>query len=94
MKNQENEKIITLASWVLISSYRNRVMITLGKKFKTPSTLARESGIRTNHISKVLSELKNKKLVVCINEDAKKGRLYKMTDLGKQVMQKTKTLSE
>lgn len=94
MSNEENEKLLKLASWVLISSYRNRVMIALGNKFKTPSTLARESGIRTNHISKVLNELKGKELVVCINEDASKGRLYKMTDLGNTVMKKTKMLRD
>lgn len=94
MSNDENEKLLKLASWIMISSYRNRVMIALGGKFKTPSTLARESGIRSNHISKVLRELKDEKLVVCINEEAKKGRLYKVTDLGNKVMKKAKALNE
>lgn len=44
--------------------------------------------IRTNHISKVLSELKNEELVVCINEEARKGRLYKLTDDGVVVLNK------
>lgn len=90
--NKEDNKIVNLASWVLISSYRNRVMISLGSKLKTPSVLAKESGIKMNHISKILSELKEKELIVCINEDAKKGRLYQMTDLGAEVMQTTKLI--
>ena len=88
--NEQDEKILKLASWVKISSYRNRVMIALGSKLKTPSTLSKESGIKTSHISNVLSELKTKELIVCINEEARKGRLYQVTDLGKQVMQKIK----
>lgn len=92
MSNNENEKLLSLASWILISSYRKRIMIALGNKLKTPSTLSRESGVRMNHISKVLKELKNNDLVICINEDMRKGRLYQTTELGKKVMQKVKNL--
>ena len=46
----------------------------------------KDSGIRTNHISKVLSELKSKEIVECINEEARKGRLYRLTDTGKDVL--------
>lgn len=90
--SQENDKLLELASWVLTSSYRNRVMIALGDKIKTPSTLSRNTGIISNHISNVLKQLKNKELVYCINEGARKGRLYKITDLGKKVMKKTKII--
>ena len=47
-------------------------------------------GIRTNHISKVLSELKSKEIVECINEEARKGRLYRLTDTGKEVLETIK----
>ena len=89
----DKNEIVKTASWVLISSYRNRVMITLGGKLKTPSVLAKESGVKINHISKVLKELKQKNLVVCINEEAHKGRLYKMTDFGQQVMKVSKEIN-
>lgn len=42
-------------------------METLDGNVKIPSTIAKDSEIRTNHISKVLSELKAHKLVECIN---------------------------
>lgn len=90
----DKNEVIKIASWVLVSSYRNRVLTTLGGKLKTPSTLARESGVKINHISKVLKELKEKKLVVCINEEAHKGRLYQMTDLGQQVLQEAKRIKD
>lgn len=90
----DKNEITKIASWVIISSYRNRIMTTLGGKLKTPSTLARESGVKINHISKVLKELKEKKLIVCINEEAHKGRLYEMTDLGHKVLKEVKRIKE
>ena len=60
-------------------------MKTLNGNVKIPSAIARDSGIRTNHISKVLSELKAHELVECINPEVKKGRLYRLTDKGEKV---------
>lgn len=51
-----------------------------------PSAIARDSGIRTNHISKVLSELKAHELVECINPEVRKGRLYRLIDTGEDVV--------
>ena len=66
--------------------------INLGNKTKTPSSIARDSQIKMNHVSMVLKALKEKKLIICLNEDSKKGRLYQMTDLGKQVAQAVKNI--
>ena len=48
--------------------------------------IANKSDIRTNHISNVLTQLKNHGLVVCLNEEARKGRLYKLTERGDFVL--------
>ena len=88
----DQQDIIVLAGWIKASSYRNRVMINLGNKTKTPSSIARDSQIKMNHVSMVLKALKEKKLIICLNEDSKKGRLYQMTDLGKQVAQAVKNI--
>lgn len=88
----DQQDIIVLAGWVKASSYRNRIMINLGNKTKTPSSIARDSQIKMNHVSMVLKALKEKKLIVCLNEDSKKGRLYQMTDLGKQVARAVKNI--
>lgn len=68
-----------------ISQYRKKVMKSLDGNVKIPSVIARDSGIRTNHISKVLSELKAHELVECINPEVRKGRLYRLTDKGEKV---------
>ena len=73
-------------SYVQISSYRTKVMKSLDGDVKIPSVIAKDSGIKTNHISKVLSELKAHELVECINPEVRKGRLYRHTDKGEVVV--------
>ena len=74
-------------SYVQIFKYRTKTLKALDGNVKIPSALARDSGIRTNHISKELSELKAHELVECINPEARKGRLYRLTDKGEEVTQ-------
>ena len=61
-------------------------MKSLEGDVKIPSQIAKDSDIRVNHISKVLSELKAHELIECINPEVRKGRLYRHTDKGEQVV--------
>ena len=36
----------------------------------------------------IRADLKKKNLVICVNEEVRKGRLYKCTDLGKEIIKK------
>ena len=82
-----SDEMLTEISYVKISSYRKRVMKSLDDgDVKIPTEIAKDSDIRTNHISKVLSELKARDLVECINPEARKGRLYRLTDYGKDIV--------
>lgn len=75
-----------LKSYVKMSKYRFKVLKILSSDYlKIPSQISMETGIRKNHISKVLRDLKTKDLIECINEDSKKGRLYRLTSTGEQV---------
>lgn len=85
MSNHKDE-LLKLTSYVQISKYREKTLKSIGDDVKIPTNIAKDSGIRTNHISKVLSELKSKEIVECINEEARKGRLYRLTDTGKEVL--------
>jgi len=80
------DEMLTEISYVQISQYRTKVMKALEGEVKIPSNIARDSGIRTNHISKVLGELKNHELVECINPEVRKGRLYRLTETGDEVV--------
>ena len=81
-----SDEMLKEISYVKISSYRLRVMKSLEEEVKMPSEIARDSDIRQNHISKVLSELKAHELVECINPEVRKGRLYRHTDKGVDVV--------
>ena len=80
------DEMLTEISYVQISQYRTKVMKALEGEVKIPSNIARDSRIRTNHISKVLGELKNHELVECINPEVRKGRLYRLTETGDEVV--------
>ena len=88
--SKENDELLKLTSYVQISKYREKTVKSIGDDVKIPTNIAKDSGIRTNHISKVLSELKSKDIVECINEEARKGRLYRLTDTGKEVLETIK----
>ena len=80
-----SDEMLTEMSYVNISKYRTKVMKSLDGEVLIPTQIAKNSGIRTNHISKVLSELKAHELVECINPEVRKGRLYRLTDKGEEV---------
>ena len=81
-----SDEMLTEISYVNISKYRAKVMKSLDGEVLIPSQIARNSGIRTNHISKVLAELKAHELVECINPEGRKGSLYRLTDKGDEVV--------
>jgi len=80
-----SDEMLTEISYVQISTYRTKVMKSLDDEVKIPSQIAKDSEIRQNHISKVLSELKAHELVECINPEVRKGRLYRLTDKGEKI---------
>lgn len=85
-ENFDEEELMKKRTFVLGSPYRVDVVRALnGDKFKIPSHIARESTASANHISKILGEMKAKEVVVCINEEARKGRLYRLTPIGEAV---------
>ena len=86
MKSNMDDETLRTYAYVNVSNYRVKVMKTLmDSEVKTPTVIANDSGIRQNHISKVLKELKEVGVAECINEDARKGRLYRLTDLGDEI---------
>ncbi|MBP3791692.1 MAG: MarR family transcriptional regulator [Methanobrevibacter sp.] len=77
-----------ILGYIKISPYRTNTLKTIGNELKIPSEIAKELDVRTSQVSAALHDLKEKKLVVCVNEDARKGRLYKCTQLGLEIMEK------
>ena len=83
-----SDEMLTEMSYVKISKYRTKVMKSLDGDVKIPTVIAKDSGIRANHISKVLGELKAHELVEYINPEARNGRLYRLTDKGTKIVEK------
>ena len=81
-----SDEMLKEMSYVEISKYRTKVMKALEDDVKIPSQIAKDSEIRQNHISKVLSELKAHELVECLNPEVRKGRLYRLTDKGNELV--------
>lgn len=82
----DEKEIFKLVGYVMASEYRTNIIKSIGKEIKIPSTIASEVGLRTNHVSNVLKDLKKMKIVICLNEEARKGRLYKNTEIGLEIL--------
>lgn len=82
-----DKECIDAISHIKASTYRYNIMQSIGNGIKMPSEISHDIDIRLNHVSAVLNDLKTHGLVECLNEDAKKGRLYKLTELGRNAIQ-------
>ncbi|MBI3026596.1 MarR family transcriptional regulator [Candidatus Woesearchaeota archaeon] len=80
--------MVTALSLLKSSGYRQKIIQAIGSDTLTPSEIANKINIRLNHVSLFLRELKEKKLVKCLNEESRKGRLYELTELGKNAINK------
>lgn len=80
-----------LVKFINRSSYRVNVLKDLSDgEVKMPRELARNCNILPNHISNVLTLLRELELLECINPEYKKGRLYRITDNGKEIVKDLK----
>jgi len=82
------QKVVESIALVKSSEYRRKILKAIGEELLTPSEIAKKVALRLNHVSTTLQTLKESGLVICLNEDARKGKLYKLTGLGKNVIDK------
>ena len=80
-----DDETVKVYGYVISSSYREKSVKSLNKSNKIPTDLAEDIGIRSNHISKVLRELKECGVAECINEEKRKNRVYRLTSKGEDV---------
>ena len=85
-----DDETLKLVGYVISSTYRTEVMKTLIEKPKIPSKIAADIGIKQNHISNVLNQLKEKGLIRLINPEAKNGRIHELTDVGLEIAKELK----
>ena len=82
------DEIWELIGFVKVSQTRYATLKTLKTDFLMPSEIAKSTGMRTTQISNALHDLKEKNLVVCMNESARKGRIYPNTELGLEILER------
>ena len=71
--------------YVISSKHRTNALRLLANPF-TPSQLASKLKLSLAHGSKIIKELEKKDLVECKNPSAKKGRVYHITNKGKEII--------
>ena len=81
-----DEELWEIIGFIKVSSIRLQTLKSLKDTFLMPSEIARITGFRTTQVSNALSDLKERNLVRCMNEDARKGRIYQNTELGLTIL--------
>ena len=80
-----------IVGYIEASTARKITIKTIGnEEYKLPSDIYKETDLTSSQVSKALNDLKSKSLVVCLNESYTKGKLYKCTNLGLEILKKLK----
>lgn len=85
-----DDESLKILGYVISSTYRTKVLKAFDDNPKFPSELAKNAGIRQNHVSNVLRQLRMKGLVEIVNPEAKKGRYYRLTSVGEEISKELK----
>jgi len=75
-------------SFLIASSYRRKIVSCLLDGPKTPSAISKLTNIRIEHVTRAIRELEEKNLVKCLTPRSRRGRLYEITELGKETFSK------
>jgi predicted transcriptional regulator len=73
---------------VIGSEYRKKVVASMVEGPRTPSQLSKEIGVHRNHVSLSLKELTEVGVVECLTPELRKGRLFGLTKLGREISSK------
>ena len=86
LKDTDTSTYIDAFTYVKRSKNRQKVIAIIGtSRNKTPSEIKEEMDARFSLTSRVLSDLREKNIVECLDPEAKTGRVYYLTDLGLRI---------
>lgn len=77
-----------LRRFLKLGKGRRKVLQVLSGKPYMVSEIASKTETSIPNISRILGELKKAKLVKCLNPEVRKGKVYSITELGKNIMKK------
>ena len=70
------------------SRYRAKVIKSLGNDSKFPSKIVKQTNIQQNQVSSILKGLIEKEIAEVINPEVRKGRTYRLTEYGLDILDK------
>lgn len=71
--------------YIIASNYRVKVIKALLLHPKTPKQLSLETQIGITHVSRTIKELSLRELVFCSNPKDLKGKVFGLTDKGREL---------
>ena len=80
-------------SYVIASKTRKAILLKLETP-RTPTFLAKDIGINLANISRALTELESKEVVICLTPKQKVGKIYSLTKKGKDIVGQMKKMEE
>ena len=84
-----DKTLIDAISLIKSSPNKKLILSKLHNNILTPKEIADLTNIELNNVSSYLRYLKDNNLIICLNEEKKKGRLYQLTDLAIQALKKS-----
>tara|TARA_Y100000031_G_C7928336_1_gene251536 strand:+ start:238 stop:504 length:267 start_codon:yes stop_codon:yes gene_type:complete len=78
----------SLLSFILRGKNRISVLKTVSKDELVSAQIEEETKMYKSHVSRTLKELRKKKLIKCVNPKDRYFKFYKITNLGKKVLEK------
>lgn len=72
--------------WIKLSKHRKKIVRDLEYSLKIPTEISKSTGLSKSEVSRTLKALKDENIVVCLNEESHRGRVYALTDEGKKIL--------
>jgi len=72
--------------WVKLSKHRKKIIKDISYSLKIPTEISKSTALSKSEVSRTLKTLKNKGIVVCLNEESHRGRVYSLTKEGKNIL--------
>lgn len=93
MDEKIDDELISKVSFVRLSKHRVKILELLESSMMMPSEIRKYDNLSYTHLSRYLNSLKKEGLILCLNEESKKGRYYKITPEGEKVLEFIKKLN-
>lgn len=74
--------------FVISSEYRKKIVSSLGVTPRTPKQISVSTSLHLNHVSSTLAVLEKLRVVSCLTPELRKGKLFALTELGREISSK------